>query len=85
MQDAKGITRELTFLARRTGEDELTLLSRALQLGLNTLFTRTAEQSFIDGEISREEAVSILTERRVQEIEYAKQALTQDIARGFNR
>ncbi|MBM4082564.1 MAG: hypothetical protein FJ278_22860 [Planctomycetes bacterium] len=85
MQDAKGITRELTFLTRRTGEDELTLLSRALQLGLSTLFTRTAEQSFIDGEISREEAVSILTERRVQEIEYAKQALTQDIARGFNR
>lgn len=85
MLDTIPIVRELSFLARQTGQDELTLLSRAMQLGLNMLYSQAVEQSFVDGGITREEAITILSQPRVEEIEYAKQALTQDIALGYGR
>ncbi|MDE3090328.1 MAG: hypothetical protein KGJ80_13180 [Chloroflexota bacterium] len=85
MLDTIPIARELSFLARQTGQDELTLLTRAMQLGLNMLYSQAVEQSFVDGEITREEAIAILSQPRVEEIEYAKQALTQDIVRGYSR
>ena len=75
--------RELTFLTEHTGQDEVTLLARALRLGLETLYRQAVEQAFIDGEITREEAIAVLGRERVEEIEYAKQALAQDIARGL--
>lgn len=77
------ITRELSFITAYTGEDELTLLSRALNLGLNLLFRQVAEQALIDNRLPREEAVTILGLERVKEIEYAKAALEQDIRRGL--
>ena len=41
------------------------------------------EQAFIDGTISREEAVAALGQERVEEIEYARQALATDVRRGL--
>ena len=41
------------------------------------------EQAFIDGTISREEALAFLGEERVEEIEYARQALAEDVRRGL--
>ena len=78
------ITRELNFISAYTGEDELTLISRALNLGLNLLFRQTAEQAFIEQVIPRAEAITILGLERVEELEYAKAALEQDIIRGLN-
>jgi hypothetical protein len=77
------VAQELDFLMQRTGQDELTLLSQAMRLGLNLLYNQTAEQAFIDGVLTRSEAVAALGPQRVAEIEYTKQALTQDVRRGL--
>jgi hypothetical protein len=77
------IAQELDFLIQRTGQDELTLLSRAMRLGLGFLYRQTAEQAFIDEAMTRAEAVAALGPQRVAEIEYAKQALAQDVRRGL--
>jgi hypothetical protein len=77
------IAQELDFLMRRTGQDELTLLSQAMRLGLGLLYSQTAEQAFIDDMLTRAEAVAALGPQRVAEIEYAKQALAQDVRRGL--
>lgn len=77
------IVQELVFLIQRTGQDELTLLSQAMRLGLGLLYRQTAEQAFIDGMLTRSEAVAALGAERVSEIEYAKQALAQDVRRGL--
>ena len=78
------ITRELRFIAEQTGEDELSLLSRALHLGLDFLYRQAVEQAFIDGNLARPNAVETLGAERVDEIDYAKQALAQDVARGLS-
>jgi hypothetical protein len=74
------IARGLTFLTQQTGQDEATLLTRALHLGLNLLYRQTVEQAFIDGTMAQDEAIAILGHERIEEIEYAKQALAQDVA-----
>ncbi len=77
------IARELDFLMQRTGQDELALLSQAMRLGLSLLYRQTAEQAFIDDVLTRSEALAALGSQRVAEIEYAKQALAQDVTRGL--
>jgi hypothetical protein len=77
------IAQELDFLIQRTGQDELTLLSQAMRLGLGLLYRQAAEQAFIDEVLPRAEAVAALGPQRVAEIEYAKQALAQDVRRGL--
>jgi hypothetical protein len=83
MQVTPSIVEELTFLTQYVNEDEATILTRALHLGLNQLYRQAVEQAFIDEQLPREEAVTILGWERVEEIDYAKQALAQDIAQGL--
>jgi hypothetical protein len=74
------VIEKLAFVTRQTGQDTLALLSRALDLGLDLLYRQTAEQAFVDDAMPREEAVAVLGPERIKEIEYAKQALAQDVA-----
>ncbi len=83
MSNTTSVIRELTFLTQQTGQDELTLLSRALKIGLKALYSYAVEQALIDDEIKPDEAIKALGHERVEEIEYAKKALAQDIACGL--
>ncbi len=78
------IAGKLSFITRQTGQDEITLLGQALRLGLDLLYHQSIERAFIDGAMSREQAIAILGLEQVKEIEYAKQALAQDITRGLD-
>ncbi len=75
---------ELTFLTQHMGQSEATILAQALQVGLHQLYRQTVEQLCIDGGMTRQEAVTILGEERIAELEYAQQALAQDVAQGLN-
>ncbi len=77
------VVRELTFLTQHTGQDEGALLTHALHLGLDLLYQQAMEQAFIDDAATREDAVNALGNERVKELEYAKHALAQDVARGL--
>ncbi len=77
------VSEELAFLTQHTGEDEGALLTRALHVGLDLLYRETAEKALIDGKLSAEDAADILGAGRVKDIEYAKQALADDVARGL--
>jgi len=83
-EPSASIVRELAFLTQRTDQDEATLLAQALRLGLTLLHRQIVEQGFIEGSIARDEAIAVLGHERVQEIEYARQALAQDISRGLD-
>jgi phage FluMu protein gp41 len=84
LEPSASIVGELSFLRQRTGQDEATLLARALRLGLTLLHRQIVEQGFIDGSVTRDEAITVLGRERVQEIEYAKRALAQDVTRGLD-
>lgn len=77
------ILRELAFLTQHTGQDEVSVLSQALNLGLNMMYRQTVEEAFINERLSRDDAVAVLGTQRVIDIEYARRAIRQDIARGL--
>jgi len=77
------ITQELTFLVEQTGQPEEALLSRALHVGMSALYRDAVEQMYIDGQIDREDALSVLGRERLAEIEYAMSALAADVRRGL--
>jgi len=83
LDSPRPITCGLDFLMQRTDQDELTLLSQAMRLGLGMLYRQTAEQALIDEVLTRSEAIAALGFQRVFEIEYAKKALAQDVVRGL--
>ncbi len=77
------ISEELAFLTEQTGEDEAMILSRAVHVGLDLLYREAVEQAFIDELLSRDQAIAVLGEERVEELAYAKQALAEDVAHGL--
>jgi hypothetical protein len=77
------IFQTLTFLKQYTGQEETQLVGQALLLGLQLLYRQTVEQAFIEETLPRNEAVNLLGAERVAELEYAKQALWQDIHQAF--
>lgn len=82
-QTSPTFAEELIFLTQYTNEDEATILTRALDVGLSHLYRQAVEQAFIDEQLSRSRAVAILGQDRVEEVEYARQALAEDIRRGL--
>jgi hypothetical protein len=78
------IADELTFLTQHMGQNDAAILVQALQVGIHLLYRQTVEQLFIDGDMTRQEAVNIIGEGRIAELEYAQQALAQDVAQGLD-
>jgi hypothetical protein len=74
------LAHELTFLQQQTGQNEATLLAQALPLGLNLLYRQKVEELFVNGVLSYPEALNILGEARLTEIQLAQQALVKRIA-----
>ncbi len=83
MDQDRSISEELGYLRQQTGEDEAALLARAVRVGLQVLLAETVEKALIEETISTEEATAILGQERVKDIQYAKHALAQDVARGL--
>lgn len=83
-QTSNLIADELTFLAQKMNQNEAAILAQALQVGIHLLYRQTVEQLFIDGKMARQEAVDSIGEDRIAELEYAQQALAQDVAQGLN-
>lgn len=78
------IAGELAFLTQHMSQNEAAILAHALQVGIHLMYRQTVEQLFIDGEMTRQEAVNSIGEDRIAELEYAQQALAQDVAQGLN-
>ena len=83
-QTSNLVADELAFLTQKMAQPEAAILAQALQVGIHQLYRQTVEQLFIDGEMSRQEAVDSIGEERIAELEYAQQALAQDVAQGLN-
>lgn len=73
---------QLANVARSRQLSVAEVAQTAVEEWLETLYRQSVEQSFIDGALAREEAIAVLGLERVEEIEHARRALAQDVARG---
>jgi len=77
------VSRAISFLVEYTNQDEATILASALRSGLALLYRQAVEQAYVDDNLPRSEALTILGSESVAELDYAKRALLTDIKRGL--
>jgi len=75
----KTLTEHLEFLVEERGEDEATVLARALQTGIETLYREALIEAYLLGRISREAISRSLTPNDLREIEAQRDALRRDV------
>jgi hypothetical protein len=74
---------KLAFLVDRKGGDETVLLAEAMQEGVGVLYREALLEDYLSGQISREEMLQEWGPEELEEIEYQRQALEQDVAWGL--
>lgn len=78
------LSREVDFVVKHRGIDETTMLAQAIREGIHKLYQDTIIESYLSGNISREDAVKELGFETVEEIEYQRDAFARDIAWGLS-
>jgi aryl-alcohol dehydrogenase-like predicted oxidoreductase len=74
---------ELQFVITHSGQDEATVLARAMQAGMQILFRETLIEGFLNGRISHETALSAPGPEDLQDIELQRDALKRDVEWGL--
>lgn len=76
-------TKELEFLLHETGKDSAVLLAQAVQEGIHILFKRQVTEAYINKRIARSQAVLMLGNDELEQVDYAWQAVEKDITWGL--
>ena len=74
---------KLAFLVDRQGQDETALLAEAMQKGVGLLYREALLEAYLLGKIPREQILQEWGPEELEEIEYQRQALEQDVAWGL--
>ena len=83
MIKAKALSHHLDFLVEESGEDEATVLTRALRAGIEALYREALVEAFLLGRVPREEILRELGSEEVTTIELQRDALRRDVAWGL--
>jgi hypothetical protein len=78
------LSREVDFVVKHRGLDEETVLAQAIREGVHKLYRDTIIEGYLSENISREDAVKELGLETIEEIEYQRDALAQDVAWGLS-
>lgn len=81
----KTLTEHLEFVVAQRGEDEATILARALRSGLAALYRETLIEAYLLGRIDREVALRTLGPEQLEEVERQREALRRDVEWGLKR
>jgi predicted DNA-binding protein len=68
---------KLDYLAQATGRAE------AIEEGITELYRKQIADAYIAGELDREQAISELGEQIVEDLDYARRAVEQDVQWGL--
>jgi len=79
----KTLREHLDFLVTRNGEDEATVIARALRVGVEVLYQEALTEAYLLGQVSRVTAIEELGPERLEEIEYQRDALRRDFEWGL--
>ncbi len=83
MPSLKSITEELNYLMKYLGENEESILSMALKKGMDQLYKETIMKLYVDNHFDRAKAINILGIELIENLDYQKKALKEDIEMGL--
>ncbi|MBM3211547.1 hypothetical protein FJZ33_04950 [Candidatus Poribacteria bacterium] len=74
---------KLDYLSRMTGRSESEIVAEAIDEGLTELYRKYIIELYLSGELERKLAIAELGEEIVDEFDYAKSSVEQDIKWGL--
>ena len=74
---------KLGYLAQTTGHTEAEIVAQALEEGITELYRKQIANSYLAGELYRVQAIAELGEETVEDLDYARCAVEQDIRWGL--
>ena len=77
------LTSHLDFLLAQSGQDEATILARALRTGIETLYQEALTEAYLLGRVPREALLEELGPERLDEVELQRDALRRDFQWGL--
>ncbi len=78
------LTEKLSYLASQRGEDEATLLARAVDAGVETLYREAVIEAYLAGRCSREALLQELGPAVAAEVDQQREALRRDVEWGLS-
>lgn len=84
MKDSK-LAEHLGFLVEQGGQDEATVLARALRAGVELLYREALIEAYLLGKVPRETALKELGPESLEEVESQRDAIRHDIEWGLQR
>jgi len=76
------LTEHLKFLVTEGGEDEATVIARALRAGVESLYREALIEAYLLGRVSREAVLRDLGPNELEAIELQRDALRRDVEWG---
>ena len=77
------IRERLDYLVQTTGRPEAEIVAQAVDAGLTNMYRKRVADTYLAGELTREGACEALGEDAVAELDYARQAIEEDVAWGL--
>lgn len=74
---------KLDYLTRATGRTEAEIVAEAIEEGLTELYRKYIANSYLAGEINREQAILELGVETVEDLDYARRSIKQDVQWGL--
>jgi hypothetical protein len=74
---------KLDYLVRATGRAEAEIVAEAIEEGLTELYRKQIADAYLAGELDREQAIAELGEETVEDLDYARRAVEQDVRWGL--
>jgi predicted DNA-binding protein len=74
---------KLDYLVQATGRAEAEIVAEAIEERITELYRKQIADAYIAGELDREQAISELGEQTVEDLDYARRAVEQDVQWGL--
>ena len=81
---AQTLRDKLDYLVRATGRAEADLVAEAVEEGLTELYCKQIADAYLSGEMDRAQAVAVLGEEMVEDLNYARRAIEEDVKWGLH-
>lgn len=83
MSKQLSVTAEMNYLKKVTGQDETTILARAVKKGIDELYKEQIISLYLKGKASRKKVIEIIGTEATENIDYQKKAIESDIKWGM--
>lgn len=83
MPTAQTLRDKLDYLVQATGRAEAEIVAAAVEEGLTELYRKQVADAYLAGTLDHEQAIAALGEETVEELDYARRAVEQDVEWGL--